>query len=1033
MRRIKEKTFVVCCSSVAIAGLFSMFLNKGAVFTLAEMNKYTLTLDVNQKITSSSIPVSEEQESTVKTSLNNNIKIKYSNVINNDNGWQTISAGGYIYNPVTSDGNNNKISGIQSIKFTTDGNLNLTLYYGYSINNTEIIYSQKEVLEANTKYTFSDKHPSYFYIQNDNNAYIDIDDLTIEYSCIVEEYPMANVNVLMIGNSFADDTIFYASRVAASYGINLNIYNSYIAGCTINTHCSNLINDTASYVRHSMNGTEWDYVYDQTLGQIIDSHTWDIITFQQASAEVGRANSYANLTNLASEVRSRVGNNPKFYWHQTWAYDSDYHDYYDYFAYFDNDQIAMYNAINSCYESEVAPLHLFDKFIPAGTAVQNLRTSYMKETFTRDGKHMSSVQGRYLLALDFLSAVFNVDLIKSPCHYVPSEVNDSFVNVAVECVQNAIANPRAITNSAYTTGDMAKYDLSNYTEIDAGLVGCSYWNETDSSNYNKRQSNVTDTSEIYVSSQRFTSTTLPVGSLVFIDEGFGVRPVGWESDAPQTVRNPETYVNVIEVTNSYWNDFAYRAFNIFKAGKTTLKGQYSQVFDGFHIYVPNSQLSGLKIKGENENYASDKLVFKNSLLNIDAFDRLHLDPITGFYKCDESYELKNKYVDDTAKKFLCSIPFYSANNDLPENTVIIIDSGYQWRSDCWGSYGSYSPRPNNVTARLTKLTSSFWSGLRRRTFNVSSTSSSYVGQNYLEFFNHFRIYVPNGDDINLPQEDTATMVALGTATLTSMAASVYGQSDFPVQITLHGDSTSKVKVYVNGMDMSATGYSYNKNTGAITIETQGSLGSYSVGNITGILDKDASTISNISVSGSIAQYIANNGSITCREMWFDRCNYATKEASQAVWQRWYMSGSWTANTGSGDWTTVGDTYKLDNDYSMGLRIASSSNKQTRFTLKSDFNNGEGFTPHGIGVWIYNPNGNIYSLFRIYIYKSPSTQNGSYVTPQNNQMIHEVSSLPSDQWVYVKYDLNTTIYNISLFFETTSSSISHVYLGHVSFY
>ena len=69
---------------------------------------------------------------------------------------------------------------------------------------------------------------------------------------------------------------------------------------------------------------------NMTLADIIDSNTWDIITFQQASAEIGRPNTYDNLSNLVSLVRQRVGSSPKFYWYQTWAYDEDYMDYYDY-------------------------------------------------------------------------------------------------------------------------------------------------------------------------------------------------------------------------------------------------------------------------------------------------------------------------------------------------------------------------------------------------------------------------------------------------------------------------------------------------------------------------------------------------------------------------------------------------------------------------------------------------------------------------------------------------------------------------------
>ena len=849
----------------------------------------------------------------------------------------------------------------------------------------------------------------------------------------------------MIGNSFADDTIYYASRIAQSYGINLNIFNSYIAGCTVNKHYENLTTDAALYSMRSMNNDSWVYNDNMTLDAIIQTRQWDIITFQQASAEVGRNSSYSNLANLVNEVKNRLDYSPRIMWHQTWAYDYSYQEYYDYFSYFNNDQIAMYNAIIDCYQNEVLPLGLFERTIPAGTAVQNLRSSYMKDTFSRDGKHMSNTHGRFLLGLDFLSSVYGIDLYKSPCTYRPFDINQSFVNVATECAYNAVKNPVAITQSQYTTTEIGNYDLSNYTEIDAGLVGCSYWDANNGSNYNKRIQNTSGVSNKYVSTQRFTPSTLPVGSIISIDEAFGVSLQTWVNDAQQSDTMLETYDNVIAVNDSFWSGYAYRAFNIFKAGKSILSGQYvdqqySQIFDGFHIYVPNASIGSLKTREQNDSYSNDKAIFTAHSYNIDAFDRVELDPIIGFYNCS-NYYLMNSFSDDNGKKFVCTRPFYSRTSDLPENTIIILDDGYKWRSDCWKEKGTTS-RPGEVTSSFTVLGSSFWSGYRTRTFNVSSTSGAYVGQNAIAFMNHMRIYVPTGEDIYFDRPDSATMTGLGYATLSSLAASAYGKSNIPVLVTLHGDDTSKVLVQADGSTMNTTGYTYNKSTGALTISTTGNIGSssYSLGNITGTLNKDLGTISNVSVDGSIASWVENNGNITISEMYFDRCNYSTNAASQQVWQRWYMNNGWVANSGtsgSDDWTTSDSTYKLDNDYSMGLRIANSSFSQTRFTLRNDLNNGNGITPHGISVWLYNPNSSsTYNYIRIYVYTTASPISGDHASPNKdaNSMVYEGYSLEANQWVNIRRGISVgTIYNIAIFFQSTSGSNTFVYMGHLSIY
>lgn len=992
----------------------------------------------NQKISEQSSPYSEEITSTIKTGLNNPILFKASNVLAYEEGWQSILPGGYFYNPIDESINHNKITGISSISFNSKDSTSLTLCYGYSLDNIHINYSHEVMLNSNELFTFNNDKPNYIYLKNNNNYVVNIDEFFIDYTCSDTGYSNQTLTVLMIGNSFADDTLFYANRVASSYGVTLNIFDAYIAGCTINQHYNNLNENKSTYSMRSMKNGSWVYNDNMSLTDIINSHTWDIITFQQASAEVGRHDSYSNLSNLVNSVRSLVGSTPKFYWHETWAYDKDYHDYYDYFAYFENDQDLMFSKIIECYEDKVAPLGLFEKMVPAGTAVQNLRTSYMKDTITRDGKHMSSVHGRYLLALNMVSHLFNINLDLSPCLYKPNEVSNSFINLANEAIRNAYKAPLEVTNSVYTSKDLGEYDLTEYTEIDAELVGCSYWNSTDSANFNKRVSNAKDTSNLYTSTKRFTPYTLPIGSLVVIDEAFGVRPEAWASDSVQSTRPGETYQKVIEINSSFWNGYEYRAFNIFKAGKTELKGQYDQIFDGFHIYVPNSVLGTLKPKGFNDRYDDDNNTFINNGYNINAFERMHLDPITGFYKCDSYYDLTNSYVDDTAKKFMCSRPFYSDYGDLAENTVIVVDSGYQWRSDCWGDYGTHS-RPGNISATFTKLDSSFWSSLRRRTFNVSSTSNGYVNQNYIEFFNHMRIYkCIDPDHMELERKDGVTMNVLGYATLNEMAASTYGKSDIPIQIIVTGDISLNTVVRVDGFNMSCDNQKYDKNSCEISIKTMGYIGgtSFSIGTIKGIVDKNNETIYNVSIDGSISSFVDNNGHISLSSIWFDRCNYSSNAASQTVWQRRYMyNNSWQYNYGSGDWTTTSSSYHMEEERSMGLRIANSSYYQTAFLLKSDFNNGEGIKPHGISIWLFNPNGNIYSLFRIYGYKSKSTPDSGYVRPNGAAQLLETKSLASGSWQrYVAtLDGNTTIYNISLFFQTNNSNTTYVYLGHVSIY
>ena len=527
-------------TSSLVAGVVLASSIKDIYAAHGDNSPYQLTLNNNNRIYNGANPNESTISSTVNTSLSNPITISGSNIKSYNNGWQTILPNGYIFNDLTNDVNRNRISGISSIEY--EGNGSLSFHYGYTLDNSSIIYSVETTLTPGVEYVLDEEErPSYFYLQNNNSFEINIQNLKIKYTCSEQSYPRNNLYILMIGNSFADDTIYYAKKIANAYGINLNIYNSYIAGCTVDKHYANLTtnSDNAEYSMRSVNETGWVYNNNMTLTQIINSHTWDIITFQQASAEIGRPTSYSNLSNLVGEVRSLTGQNVRNYWYQTWAYDHDYMDYYDYYSYFNNDQDAMFSAINTCYQNQVAPLGLFEKTVFAGTAVQNLRTSYMGDTFTRDGKHMSSVHGRYLLGLNFISNVLNIDLDLCPCSYVAPEISESFIAPVYESVRNARNHPYVATQSIYTQNEMAKYDLSNYTEIDAGFVGNSYYYSMDYVNYLKRIGNDEGVSELYVTTKRFEPSTLPVGSLVFSEESFGYRPEAWTGNYQQTTREVE--------------------------------------------------------------------------------------------------------------------------------------------------------------------------------------------------------------------------------------------------------------------------------------------------------------------------------------------------------------------------------------------------------------------------------------------------------------------------------------------------------------
>ena len=287
--------------------------------------------------------------------------------------------------------------------------------------------------------------------------------------------PATQLKVLMIGNSFADDTINYAYEIAKSVGIpeeNILIADIYIGGCSLAKHWENAQSNAPAY-RFGLEKEGWfdgSSYTNWTMEQAIMYADWDFITFQQNSGNSGGPASYACLQDLMDyvyDVATDEVNNPnanpdvKFVWHQTWAYQQDSTS--SAFATYNNDQMTMYNAIMSCLKNYVLNKD-FVAIIPNGTAIQNARTSIIGDTFSRDQhNHLSYGAGRYIAAMNLVSVLTGIDM--SSLTWKPTDSGFSYplteteIAICKESVANAIANPLEITKSKYPYAPVDLTDL----------------------------------------------------------------------------------------------------------------------------------------------------------------------------------------------------------------------------------------------------------------------------------------------------------------------------------------------------------------------------------------------------------------------------------------------------------------------------------------------------------------------------------------------------------------------------------------------
>lgn len=395
------------------------------------------------------------------------------------------------------------------------------------------------------------------------------------------------LKILTIGNSFSVDSMEYVYQIAKASGIEkIELGNLYIGGCSLETHLNNAKNDSAAYTYYTNDSGTWNTLSSYKISDAVKGNNWDFISFQQASHVSGVVSTYADLAELMDIVEPLCANeNVEFAWHMTWAYQSD--STHSGFATYSNDQMTMYNAIVSSVQEKIVPNERISKIIPNGTVIQNARTSYLGDTLTRDGFHMSIPQGRILTGVGMLAALIDFDLDNLDLSVVSFDM--SFVNVVVESVKNALDKPFEVTQSAILE-DSTSDDFANLVELDLTLNESQYWNSSDGSRYDFLIGDASNSPNFWAT-DKFTKESLPVGSKIVVASGWQYRPEGWVNDASNDsgTRPAVCTTSIVDVTEAWWENWTTRAFNISKTDSSNLSSySESDIRAAFKIYVPKT-------------------------------------------------------------------------------------------------------------------------------------------------------------------------------------------------------------------------------------------------------------------------------------------------------------------------------------------------------------------------------------------------------------------------------------------------------------
>ena len=290
---------------------------------------------------------------------------------------------------------------------------------------------------------------------------VSVGDAEVSYTVTVAKNQ--KLRVLMIGNSFSQDTVCWLAQIAKDVGFatsDIAIGNLMIGGCTLETHYQNAQSNAKAYLFDYYVGGQWTYGVvgkEVTMKDGIRHTDWDFICLQQQSGNSGNIASYnSNLDGLIEYVKANaIKKDVKLVWNMTWAYPTGS----GWFGgLYNNDQMTMYNSIVNAVQQKIVTNDNFCTFSPAGTAIQNGRTSYIGDDYrgdsddtldewNRDGAHLSVYEGRFTSSLTMFCTL--TGYMPNEISYLPPNVDEKEGMVIRESVTNALRNPFAVTSSQY--------------------------------------------------------------------------------------------------------------------------------------------------------------------------------------------------------------------------------------------------------------------------------------------------------------------------------------------------------------------------------------------------------------------------------------------------------------------------------------------------------------------------------------------------------------------------------------------------------
>ena len=255
------------------------------------------------------------------------------------------------------------------------------------------------------------------------------------------------IRVLAVGNSFSADAVEQELwPLFHAVGQKVIIGELYIAGCDLETHWDRTSKETKAYSYRKISDESGGAVVtksDATFKEGLLDERWDYISLQQGAGHHGQFETFEPwMTNMINYCRENASYRKfKLVYHVPWV--APAHSTNAKFGNYDCDTAKMYSMITET-TKKVAETYPVDIIINTVDAIQNGRSSYLGDTFDRDGWHLNKSYGRYTAGCIWFEKIMGQSVLGNP--YYPASIDAYVAEICQTAAHEACLHPYQVTD-----------------------------------------------------------------------------------------------------------------------------------------------------------------------------------------------------------------------------------------------------------------------------------------------------------------------------------------------------------------------------------------------------------------------------------------------------------------------------------------------------------------------------------------------------------------------------------------------------------